>query len=419
MGQYLAFYIILQNKTKRYVPFRRYNGLGIDYQESVYLCNHISTKKIIPKTITMNIFETYQFSPSQKSAKNRIALAPMTNQQSHPDGTLSDDEYHWLVRRAEGGFGIVITCAAHVSLDGQGWPGELGIYDDAMVPGLSRLANGLHEYPTLGIVQLFHGGARCPVSVTGLKPWSASAHLFKVGSAEVEVRAGTLEDIENTINAFTQAALRAHQAGFDGVELHGAHGYLLHQFLSTTTNQRTDEWGGNFEKRSLLIRTILKNIRMALPRDFIVGVRLSPEDKYNFQGIDFDESLQLAGLLAAEGADYIHVSPWNALKRPEKYLDTDKALITYFREAVPVSTALMVAGEIWTAAVAQQALDLGADFVALGRAGIGIPDWPIKARKGDFIPERPPYTEDTLRAAGLSNTFIQYMRRWKGFVEGS
>lgn len=367
----------------------------------------------------MNIFETYLFSGTQRLAANRIALAPMTNQQSHPDGTLSDDEYHWLVQRAEGGFGIVITCAAHVSMDGQGWPGELGIYDDVMVPGLSRLANGLHEYPTLGIVQLFHGGARCPVSVTGLQPWSASAHLFKVGSAEVEVRAGTQEDIENTINAFTQAAVRAHQAGFDGVELHGAHGYLLHQFLSTATNQRTDEWGGNFEKRSLLIRTILKNIKMALPHDFIVGVRLSPEDKYNFQGIDFDESLRLAAMLAAEGADYIHVSPWNALKRPEKYMDTDKALITYFREAVPVSTALMVAGEIWTAADAQQALDLGADFVALGRAGIGIPDWPIKAKKGDFIPERPPYTEDKLRAAGLSETFIQYMRRWKGFVEGS
>ena len=145
----------------------------------------------------MNIFETYPFSGTQRLAANRIALAPMTNQQSHPDGTLSDDEYHWLVRRAEGGFGIVITCAAHVSMDGQGWPGELGIYDDVMVPGLSRLTTGLHEYPTLGIVQLFHGGARCPVSVTGLQPWSASAHLFKVGSAEVEVRAGTLEDIEN------------------------------------------------------------------------------------------------------------------------------------------------------------------------------------------------------------------------------
>ena len=158
---------------------------------------------------------------------------------------------------------------------------------------------------------------------------------------------------------------------------------------------------------------------MTLPRDFIVGVRLSPEDKYNFQGIDFDESLQLAALLAAEGADYIHVSPWNALKRPEKYPDTNKALITYFREAVPSSTALMVAGEIWTPADAQKALDLGADFVALGRAGIGIPDWPIRARDKDFIPHQPPYTEQKLREAGLSDTFIQYMRKWKGFVEGS
>ncbi|HRG66651.1 MAG TPA: NADH:flavin oxidoreductase, partial [Saprospiraceae bacterium] len=371
------------------------------------------------QTKNMNIFETYQFTAAQQLASNRIALAPMTNMQSHQDGTLSDDEYHWLVRRAEGGFGIIITCAAHVSKDGQGWQGELGIHDYAMIPGLSRLAEGIHAHSALGIVQLFHGGARSPVSVTGQQPWSASAHLFKVGSTEVEVRAGSLDDIENTIQAFTQAALRAHQSGFAGVELHGAHGYLLHQFLSTATNQRTDEWDGCFEKRSLFIRTILKNIRMTLPRDFVVGVRLSPEDKYNFQGIDFDESLQLAALLAAEGADYIHVSPWNALKRPEKYPDTDKALITYFREAVPSSTALMVAGEIWTPADAQKALDLGADFVALGRAGIGIPDWPIRARDKDYIPHRPPYTEKNLREAGLSDSFIQYMRKWKGFVEGS
>ncbi|MBK8698622.1 MAG: NADH:flavin oxidoreductase [Saprospiraceae bacterium] len=366
----------------------------------------------------MKIFTPYTFEFSGHKVKNRIALAPMTNLQSHEDGTLGDDEYHWLERRAAGGFGIVITCAAHVSKDGQGWQGELGICDDVQLPGLTRLAEGLHVHPCLAIVQLFHGGARSPESATGTQPWSASPHIFKVGSKEVEVRGATKEDIEHTIHAFTQAAVRAHQAGFDGVELHGAHGYLLHQFLSTATNQRTDNWGGSFEKRTLLIRTILKSIRQAVPRNFIVGVRLSPEDKYTFQGIDFDESLQLAGLLANEGADYIHVSPWNAFKRPEKYADTDKALITYFREAVQAATAIMVAGEIWTPGEAQQALDLGADFVALGRPGIGIPDWPLRARDAEYEPQRPPYSEAYLREAGLGEVFVQYMKRWKGFVEG-
>jgi 2,4-dienoyl-CoA reductase-like NADH-dependent reductase (Old Yellow Enzyme family) len=361
------------------------------------------------------LFTPFTFSPSGRQMPNRIALAPMTNQQSHDDGTLGDDEYNWLMLRAKENFGMIITCAANVSTDGQGWKGELGIYDDKHIPGLTRLAQGIKQYGALAIVQIFHGGDRSPEQLIGTQPWSASAHLMPHAKVPVPVRGATLEDITRVIADFVAAAKRAHTAGFDGVELHGAHGYLLHQFFSTVTNQRTDEWGGGFENRSRLLRTILKQIRAAVPDSFMLGVRLSPEDKYTFQGVDFDESIAFSKLLAAEGADYIHLSPWDAFKKPEKYPDGDKYLIQYFREALP-ETPILVAGKIWTASEAERALELGADVVALGMAAIAHANWPYLAKQ-NTEPSRQPFSVAHLLQQGLSPIFVEYMKRWKGFVE--
>lgn len=350
-----------------------------------------------------------------RQTPNRIALAPLTNLQSHDDGTLSDNEYNWLVSRAREGFGLIITCAANVSKDGQGWQGELGIYDDAHLQGLTRLATGIKQYGSLAIAQIFHGGARSPESLIGTQPLSASAHQMPHAKTPVPVREATADDIKRIINDFVQAAVRAEKAGFDGVELHGAHGYLIHQFLSKITNRRTDEWGGAFENHNRFLLSILKGIREKVSRSFIVGVRLSPEDKYTFEGIDFDESLALARILASEGADYIHLSPWDALKKPEKYPDGAKRLIEYFRDAVP-TMPLLVAGNIWDDADAELAIDLGADIVALGKAAIGNANWPTLA-KAQTDPLRPPYTVEYLLQQHLSPPFVEYMKRWKGFVE--
>jgi len=367
----------------------------------------------------MSILSPYTFQHSGLTTLNRIALAPMTNQQSNEDGTLGEDEYQWLLRRAEGGFGVIITCAAHIAKDGQGWTGELGIFDDIHLPGLRKLAAGIHKHQSLAIVQIFHGGARSPMDVTGTQPWSASKHTMPLGDKNIEVAEGTIDQINATVDAFVASSIRAFDAGFDGVELHGAHGYLLHQFISTVTNTRIDEWGGSFENRTKLIRTILQKIKKAVPANFIVGVRLSPEDKYTFQGIDFDESLALASLLSTDGADYIHVSPWDALKKPEKYLDGDKALITYFRDILPAKTAVIVAGEIWSREDGERAISFGADIVSLGKSAIGMPEWPKLIQDTDFVPIRPPYTIEHLLKAGLSLKFIDYMKRWKGFVDAS
>lgn len=361
----------------------------------------------------MSLFDPVVFRGG-RTARNRLAVAPLTNQQSHADGSLSDDELRWLELRGRGGFGAVITCAAHVALDGQGWPGELGVFDDRLVPGLTRVADALRAAGALSFVQLFHGGVRSPSSLIGQPPWSASS--FQEESSEFEVpRAGTVEDIERVLAEFVAAARRCAQAGFDGVELHGAHGYLLSQFLSRTMNPRTDGWGGSLEGRARLVREVTRGIRSALPAPFVLGIRLSPEDFGNARGLDLDETVQVARWLCEDGLDFVHLSLWRALetsrKRPAEHP------LPLFRAAIPSDVKLLAAGSIWTRAEAEQLIELGADIVALGRAAIANPDWPLRAAAPDWEPRRPPLTRAELQARGLSDSFVTYMKRWKGFVD--
>ncbi len=344
-------------------------------------------------------------------ARNRVWVAPMTNQQSHADGSLSDDELRWLEARARGGFGVVETCAAHVALDGQGWPGELGVYDDGLLPGLSRLASAIAAGGALGLVQIFHGGLRSPPELLGHPPWSATAYEAAGGSP---ARPATEADLARVVGQFADAARRSHAAGFAGVELHGAHGYLLSQFLSATINTRKDRWGGDLAGRARLAREATRAARAAVPEGFVVGVRLSPEDHGNARGLDLDESIEVARWLAEDGADFVHVSLWdarnNTRKRPGEHA------VPLFRAALPKAVRLVAAGEVWTRADAEALLAKGADAVALGRSAIANPDWAARAADPAWQPRRPPLTPAELRERGLSDRFVTYMRNWKGFV---
>lgn len=357
------------------------------------------------------LFESFRFRNGVR-ARNRAWLAPLTNMQSAPDGTLSDDELHFLELRAQGGFGVVETCAAHVALDGQGWPGELGVYDDHLLTGLTRLASALRQAGALPLVQIFHGGLRAPSKLTGHSPWSASA--VEEPGAEAS-RAATEDDIARVVVRFREAAVRAHVAGFAGVELHGAHGYLLGQFLSATINRRTDAWGGALASRAKLIRETLQAVRAAVPAEFVVGVRLSPEDRGNARGLDLDESIAVARWLAEDGADFIHLSLWDAASHTTKR-PTEHA-IPLFRAALPEAVPLVAAGNIWTRADAEAVLARGAAAVVVGKAAIANPDWVERVRDPDGQIRRPPLTIAELRARGLNATFAANMRNWKGFVE--
>lgn len=345
-------------------------------------------------------------------AANRVWLAPMTNLQSHLDGSLSDEERNWLLRRADGGFGVIQTCASHVAEDGQGWQGELGIHSDHHLPGLSALAADLAARDATGIVQLFHGGLRADARLSGRRAWSASAGE----EGGVAIHAGSHEDIHRVVGEFRDAAVRAYVAGFDGVELHGAHGYLFGQFLSVIENRRSDDWGGSLANRARLLRDTVRAIRAALPRSFIVGVRLSPEDSGHARGLDLDESLVVAGWLCEDGVDFLHLSlhdaARNTLKRPQAHP------VTLFREAVDGAVPLVVAGQIWTRREAESLIQLGADGVALARCAIANPDWPRQIELLGWQPRRPPLSVDELVARGLSRQFaINIGVWWPGFVE--
>jgi 2,4-dienoyl-CoA reductase-like NADH-dependent reductase (Old Yellow Enzyme family) len=340
--------------------------------------------------------------------KNRFMLAPLTNQQSHADGTLSDAEYRWLTMRAEGGFALTMTCAAHVQKGGQAFEGQLGIWSDAHLPGLARLAATIRANGSLSAVQLHHGGRRTVPALSGepiRAPWD---------DEETGATALSTGEVEQVRDDFIAAALRAEKAGFDGVELHGAHGYLLGSFMDAGHNLRTDRYGTSFENRARLLLEIVDGIRAQAGPGFQLGVRISPE---RF-GILLPEARELARILLAGGQlDYLDLSLWDVFKQPEGDAYANTRLIDHFTDLPRNGTAVGVAGKITTAARARDCLEAGADFALIGRGAVLHHDFPKLALANPDFTARPlPVSRETLAEEGLSDSFISYMGNWKGFV---
>jgi len=314
-------------------------------------------------------------------------LAPLTNSQSHPDGRLSAEEQRWLTMRAQGGFGIVSTCAAHVQAIGQGFPGQLGVFSEQHVEGLSGLARALVGDGAVALVQLHHAGIRAPKALTLETPVGPSE------DAKTGARALSTAEVEQLIEDFAEAAKRAERAGFDGVELHGAHGYLLCLFLSGQYNRRDDAYGGSLENRARIFFSILDAIRARCRPDFIVGVRLSPE---RF-GVQLPEIREVAQRLIDSGqVDFLDLSLWDCFKEPEQAELKGRSLMSYFMDLERKGVQVGVAGKIHDPADAERVLELGADFAILGRVAI--------------------LHHDYLHAEGLSEPFVRYMQNWAGFV---
>jgi 2,4-dienoyl-CoA reductase-like NADH-dependent reductase (Old Yellow Enzyme family) len=340
--------------------------------------------------------------------KNRFMLAPLTNCQSLPDGRISAEEQRWLTMRAAGGFGVVSTCAAHVQAIGQGFPGQLGVFSDQHVAGLSGLAQGLVAQGAVALVQLHHAGIRAPKELTLEAPVGPSE------DAKTGARGMTTAEVEQLIEDFAEAAKRAERAGFDGVELHGAHGYLLCLFLSERYNRRQDAYGGSLENRSRILFSILGEIRARCRAEFIVGVRLSPE---RF-GVQLPEVREVAqGLIDSGRVDFLDLSLWDCFKEPEQAELKGRSLMSYFMDLDRKGMPIGVAGKIHEPADAERVLALGADFAILGRAAILHHDYPNRlAADAKFSPVKTPVTRAYLRAEGLSEPFVRYMQNWAGFV---
>lgn len=340
--------------------------------------------------------------------KNRFMLAPMTNCQSHDDGSLSEDEFKWLTMRAKGGFGLTMTCAAHVQAIGQGFPGQLGVFSDIHLQGLSRLAAAIKQEGSLAICQLHHAGMRSPEDLIGTKPVCPSDNE-KTGA-----RALSPVEVSRLIEDFIVAAQRCEKAGFDGVEIHGAHGYILCQFLSSEINHREDGYGGSLENRSRILFEIIAGIRQRCDESFMVGIRLSPE---RF-GMKLPEAKDVAQKLIDTGQiDFLDMSLWDVFKEPQEAEMQGRSLLSHFTDLNRGKVALAVAGNIRTPAEAEQVLASGVDLVILGRAAILHHDFPQQLQENPgFVPVELPVSVDHLKQEGLSKTFIDYMSNWQGFV---
>ncbi|MCW8871711.1 MAG: NADH:flavin oxidoreductase [Xanthomonadales bacterium] len=340
--------------------------------------------------------------------KNRFVLAPMTNLQSHADGVLSEEELHWLTLRAAGGFGLVMTCASHVQAIGQGFPGQLGIWSDIHVEGLTRLAAEIRRHGSIAVTQLHHAGLRSPAALIGTAPVSAS------DDEKTGARALSTGEVEQLTEDFILAAVRAEHAGFDGVQVHGAHGYIVCQFLSPTVNRRDDRYGGSLENRCRLLFDIVEGIRARCRPDFLLSVRLSPE---RF-GMTLGESTVIAQRLMQSGLiDLLDMSLWDVFKKPEEEEFKDKPLLDWFTALDRGEVRLSVAGKIQSARDAGRVLAAGADLLTIGRAAILHHDFPEQCRDDPFFePVELPVTADYLRSEGLSDPFIEYMKNWEGFV---
>jgi 2,4-dienoyl-CoA reductase-like NADH-dependent reductase (Old Yellow Enzyme family) len=324
--------------------------------------------------------ETLITFPCGITMKNRFMLAPLTNRQSHEDGQLSEDELHWLTMRAKGQFGLVMTCASHVQEVGKGFPGQLGIFSDDLMEGHQKLTANIKAHGSLAVIQLHHAGMRSPAELIGQAPVCPS------DNAEFGARALSLQEVKQLRDDFIAAAVRAQKCGYDGVEVHGAHGYILTQFLSAEHNHRKDEYGGSLEHRARIIFEIINGIRETCGEKFLLGIRLSPEKA----GMDIMEVRSVCQRLIDEGKiDFLDISLWDSFKLPEDERYQDRTLLEHFTDLDFKQVKWTVAGKIKSGKDVQSILDAGVDFVTIGRSAILHHDFPVKViNDPDFEPIR-------------------------------
>ena len=347
--------------------------------------------------------------PCGLTMKNRFMLAPLTNTQSHENGKLSDEEYNWLTMRAKGNFGLTMSCASHVQAIGKGFPGQLGIFGDEHIEGLKRLTDEIKSHDSLAVAQLHHAGMRSPENIIGEQPVCPS------DDEETNSRALSIDEVKRLRDDFIEAGVRAKKAGYEGVEIHGAHGYILCQFLSSDINKREDEYGGNLENRSRIIFEIIDGIRDKCGSEFLLGVRLSAE---RF-GIKLGETKEVCKkLIDSSNIDFLDMSLWDSFKEPLEEQHQGKNLLEHFTELDFKDVKLTVAGNIRTGENVHEVLKNKVDFVTIGRAAILYHDFPLRVMENPkFEPIELPVSIAHLSKEGLSDKFIEYMGAWPGFVE--
>ena len=323
--------------------------------------------------------------------KNRLVMAPMTNYSSNPDGSIHEAEIAYYHRRSKG-VGAVITAVANVTPGGQGFDRQVGVDRDELIPGLARVAESIKAGGAKAILQIFHAGRMSQPHLVPNGDVTAPSNIPAMigGMQGVLPRELTIVEIEEIILAFGEATVRAIKAGFDGVEIHGANGYLIQQFYSPHANRREDKYGGNLEKRMTFPLAVIESVQRAVKENtdspFLVGYRFSPEEP-DTPGITMAETLKFVDVLADEALDYLHVSLGDFWSKARRGADASRTRIDLLLEKIGDRVPLIGVGSIRTQEEAERAMESGVDFLALGRALVIDPEWvqKVEADKGSEI----------------------------------
>jgi len=316
---------------------------------------------------------------------NRAVMPPMGTNLGNPDGTVSEANLAYIKRRARGGAGLIITEIASVHPSGSVIPNELGAYDDRFIPGLKKIADAVHAAGNKVALQLHHAGRESLYLLQERKAIAPSAIRSLVfGLTPREI---TREEIQEIIAAFGAAARRGMEAGFDAVEVHGAHGYLITQFLSALSNKRDDEYGGSLSNRSRFMIEVLQEIRKTVGPDFPISLRLSVEECIK-DGYTFEDIRPILPNLVKAGADILHASlgthgsPGGITTAPFEYQPGFNVWrAKKLKEAVGLP--VIAVGRFTDPSLANEVIARGeADLVAFGRQYLADPDFLTKAREG-------------------------------------
>jgi dimethylglycine catabolism A len=325
---------------------------------------------------------------------NRIVMPPMTTRTADEEGYVTDDTIAYYLARARGGVGLITVEMASPEKVGRHRRREVGIYDDRFLPGLARLVDEIHRAGSKASIQLGHGGGHTRMDICGETPIAPSAiphPVFETTFETIVPEEMTKARIDMTIAAHTAAAVRARKAGFDCVEIHAAHGYLISQFHAPFENRRTDAYGGSLENRARFGLEALRAVKGAVPGMPVV-YRLSVEDFFP-GGLAFDEGRQIAVWAAEAGADALHVTAGHYRSLPSAQIVLPPMSFpdaTFLDFAAGVKQAVRVpviaVGRLGDPATAAQAVASGkTDFIALGRSLVADPQWVEKVARSEPI----------------------------------
>jgi 2,4-dienoyl-CoA reductase-like NADH-dependent reductase (Old Yellow Enzyme family) len=345
--------------------------------------------------------------------KNRLVMAPMTTYSGNEDGTVSEEELAYYARRSHH-IGLVITAATAINDSARAFPNQMCIGEERFLPGLKKLVASIQQGGAKAVVQLHHGGRMSDKSV------HQDPHNIVAPSAiladrpfTVTPREMTLEDIKQTQDDFVKAVEHALIAGFDGVELHGANTYLLQQFFSPQSNQRTDQYGGSLENRMRFITEILDRtaeVIKAANRPFIFGYRLSPEE-LETPGITLEDTLSFIDVLKTYPLSYIHLSTSHYLATSRRNPEDKVPIVDQIQSRLNQAIPLIGVGHINEAEDIEAALNSGYNLVATGISIIADPDW------GDKVMRHQPVNTVIQRDAVIPALMFHRLHRWIPFFE--